>query len=118
LKNILIKFINLENYSLEDFYNDIGEYILQLNNIVGVHYLGLYFYKSLFIGDSIAFKLIYYNSIPILYEQIHVKAGKNEDNKLILLLSPFYQACGPGGIDWCFNIFIFDVRQSILVLFL
>jgi hypothetical protein len=38
---MLIKFVNLENYLLEDFYNDIGEYTLQLNNIVGVHYLGL-----------------------------------------------------------------------------
>ena len=33
LKNMLIKFVNLENYSLEDFYNDIGEYTLQLDNI-------------------------------------------------------------------------------------
>ena len=88
---MLIKFINLENYSLEDFYNDIGEYTLQLgiDNLGGSHYLGVYFYKSLFIGDSIAFKLIYYNSIPILYEQIHEKAGKVGGNKLILLFSPF-----------------------------
>jgi hypothetical protein len=88
---MLIKFINLENYSLEDFYNDIGEYTLQLGiyNLGGSHYLGVYFYKSLFIGDSIAFKLIYYNSIPILYKQIHKKAGKVGGNKLILLFSPF-----------------------------
>lgn len=88
---MLIKFINLENYSLEDFYNDIGEYTLQLgiDNLGGSHYLGVYFYKSLFIGDSIAFKLIYYNSIPILYEQIHEKAGKVGGNKFILLFSPF-----------------------------
>jgi hypothetical protein len=86
---MLIKFVNLENYSLEDFYIDIGEYTLQLDNIGGTHYLGVYFYKSLFISDSIAFKLIYYNSIPILYEQIHCKAGKIGDNKLILLFSPF-----------------------------
>lgn len=85
---MLIKFVNLENYSLEDFYNDIGEYTLQLNNIGGTHYLGVYFYKSPFISDSIAFKLIYYNSIPILYEQIHVKVGKIGDNKFILLFSP------------------------------
>jgi hypothetical protein len=88
---MLIKFINLENYSLEDFYNDIGEYTLQLgiDNLGGSHYLGVYFYKSLFIGDSIAFKLIYYNSIPTLYEQIHKKAGVVRGKKLILLFSPF-----------------------------
>jgi hypothetical protein len=88
---MLIKFINLENYSLEDFYNDIGEYTLQLgiDNLGGSHYLGVYFYKSLFIGDSIAFKLIYYNSIPTLYEQIHKKAGVVGGKKLILLFSPF-----------------------------
>jgi hypothetical protein len=88
---MLIKFINLENYSLEDFYNDIGEYTLQLGiyNLGGSHYLGVYFYKSLFIGDSIAFKLIYYNSIPTLYEQIHKKAGVVGGKKLILLFSPF-----------------------------
>jgi hypothetical protein len=88
---MLIKFINLENYSLEDFYNDIGEYTLQhgIDNLGGSHYLGVYFYKSLFIGDSIAFKLIYYNSIPTLYEQIHKKAGVVRGKKLILLFSPF-----------------------------
>ena len=90
---MLIKFINLENYSLEDNYNDIGEYTLQLgiDNLGGSHYLGVYFYnyKSFFMSDSIAFKLIYYNSIPILYEQIHEKAGKVGGNKLILLFSPF-----------------------------
>ena len=96
LKNMLIKFVNLENYSLEDFYNDIGEYTLQLDNIGGTHYLGVYFINHLFIGDFIAFKLIYYNSILILYEQIHVKAGKNGDNKLILLFTPIPLACGPG----------------------
>jgi hypothetical protein len=88
---MLIKLVNLQNYSLEDFYNDIGEYTLQLgiDNLGGSHYLGMYFYKSLFIGDSIVFKLIYYDSILILYEQIHVKAGKIGDNKFILLFSPF-----------------------------
>ena len=61
---MLIKFVNIENYSLEDFYIDIGEYTFQLDNIGGTYYLGVYFSKSLcprpfggFIGDFLAFKL-------------------------------------------------------------
>jgi len=106
LKNMLIKFVNLENYSLEDFYNDIGEYTLQLNNIGGVHYLGMYFYKSPLISDSIAFKLIYYNSIPILYEQIYVKAGKTG----IINLYYYFHL-----LDWRFNIFIIYIYVYIKV---
>lgn len=85
---MLIKFINLEKYSLEDFYIDIDEYTTQLGNVGGIHYLGVYFYKSPFMCDSIAFKLIDYKSIPILYELIHVKVNNVGDNKLILLLTP------------------------------
>ena len=81
------KYVNLENYSLEDFYIDIDEYFSQLNNVGDIHYLGICI-NRLFIGDSIAFKLIDYRSITILYEQIHARVGKLGDNKLILILSP------------------------------
>ena len=88
---MLIKSIDLYNYSLEDFNNDLKKYSTE-KNIVGEFYcLSLVFFKSKYIVKPLYFSLNLNDDkyiVSLLYKRM-LEEAIGTDGELIFVLYPF-----------------------------